>query len=258
MSDPMRTGPTRTATRTVVIPMAGRGSRFRSVHDTKVLYPVPPKGEPMFAHAVSTLGFAFDRLVLVCQRAHGIPALAREHLPWVKDIACVELDAITGGPMESVLKARHLLEETPDSEVVVCNADQAMVWPGDWALGWFRERGAEGGIPTLRRDTLRHSYVGLDPEVPHKVVAVREKERISDRATIGIYWFRRAAGLLDAADRMMAADDRAPNGEFYVGPAYNHLGGLILEYPLCEFWSLGEPENLAAYLARDYAAAARD
>lgn len=238
--------------------MAGRGSRFKSVHDSKVLYPVPPSGSPMFAHSVDTLGFAFDRLILVCQRQHGIPALAAQYLPQVKDLVCVELDAITGGPMESVLKARSWLEETPDSEVVVCNADQAMVWPGDWALGWFRDRGAEGGIPTLHRESLRHSYVGLDPEIAHKVVAVREKERISNRASIGIYWFRRAAGLLAAADRMMAANDRAPNGEFYVGPSYNYLDGLILEYPLCEFWSLGEPENLAAYLERDYAAAARD
>lgn len=238
--------------------MAGRGSRFKSVHDSKVLYPVPPDGAPMFAHAVDTLGFAFDRLILVCQREHGIPALAAEHLAGVKEVVCVELDAITSGPMESVLKARSFLEERPDSEVVVCNADQAMVWPGDWALGWFRARGAEGGIPTLRRESVRHSYVGLDPAVPHKVVSVREKERISDRASIGIYWFRRTAGLLAAADRMMAADDRAPNGEFYVGPAYNYLDGLILEYPLCEFWSLGEPENLTAYLQRDYAAAAQD
>lgn len=238
--------------------MAGRGSRFKSIHDTKVLYPVPPADEPMFVHAVRNLGFGFDRLILVCLRQHEVPPLARRHLSDVTKLHCVELDAVTGGPMETVLKARALLEPTPDSEVVVCNADQVMVWPGDWALDWFRRRGAEGGIPTVQRQTLRHSYVGLDGAVPHKVTAVREKERISDRATIGIYWFRRAAGLLAAADRMIAANDRAPNGEFYVGPAYNHLDGLILEYPLCEFWSVGEPENLQAYLERDYARSALD
>lgn len=244
--------------RTVVIPMAGRGSRFKSVHDTKVLYPIPPDGVPMFAHSVKTLGFAFDRLILVCQRMHGVPALAKEWLPEVNDLHCVELDAITGGPMETVLKARDLLESAPDSEVVVCNADQVMVWPGDWALNWFLQRGATGGIPTMRRDSLRHSYCGIDPAVSHRVVEVKEKVKISDRASIGVYWFRRADGLLAAADKMIAANDRAPNGEFYVGPSYNHLDGLILEYPLCEFWSVGEPENLEAYLNRDYAAAAKD
>jgi hypothetical protein len=238
--------------------MAGRGSRFQSVHDTKVLYPVPPDGEPMFAHAVRTLGFAFDRLVLVCLRMHNVPPLVREHLADLPSVTCVELDAVTGGPMESVLKARSLIARDPEGEVVICNADQAMVWPGDWAMKWFVSRGALGGIPTLRRESLRHSYVGLDPEVPHKVVGVREKVRISDRASIGVYWFRRADAFLAAADRMMAANDRAPNGEFYVGPCYNYLDGPVFEYPLCEFWSLGEPENLEAYLARDYLVASHD
>jgi len=244
--------------RTVVVPMAGLGSRFKSVHDSKVLYPIPPEGEPMFAHAVRTLGFSFDRLILVCRRAHGIPGLVAEWLSDLREVRCVELDAITGGPMETVLKARGLLEENPDSEVVVCNADQVMVWPGDWALNWFVKRGAVGGIPTIRRDSLRHSYCGIDPGVAHRVLQVKEKVRISDRASIGIYWFSRADAMLTAADRMIAAADRAPNGEFYVAPAYNHLDGLILEYPLCEFWSIGEPENLTAYLKRDYAAASRD
>lgn len=238
--------------------MAGRGSRFKSIHDTKVLYPVPPDSVPMFVHAVRTLGFRFDRLILICQRAHGIPELAHRHLGDLPGVACVELDAITGGPMESVLKARSLLERTPTDQLVVCNADQVMVWPGDWAMDWFVARGAAGGIPTVRRESPRHSYVKLDPEIPHKVVAVREKECISDRATIGVYWFRRVDGFLAAADRMIAADDRAPNGEFYVGPAYDYLSGLILEYPLCEFWSVGEPENLDAYLRRDYAASTQD
>jgi len=244
--------------RTVIVPMAGRGSRFRSVHDTKVLYPMPPAGEPMFVHAVRTLGFSFDRLILVCQRAHGIPALASRYLSDFPEVICVQLDAVTGGPMESVLTARQCLERAPNSELVVCNADQVMVWPGDWAMAWFRGRGAEGGIPTVRRTSPRHSYVGLDPAVPHKVTLVREKQPISDRATIGVYWFLRTSAFLAAADRMIAADDRAPNGEFYVGPAYSHLDGLVLEYPLCEFWSIGEPENLRAYLDRDYAKGALD
>ena len=131
--------------------------------------------------------------------------------------------------------------------VVIANIDQVMVWPGDWALDWFRKRGATGGIPTIEKHTDRHSCVRIDPERPHHVLETREKERISNRATIGVYWFREAKMLLSAADAMIAANDRAPNGEFYVAPVYNYLDGIILEYPLCEFWSLGEPENLTKY-----------
>src|SRR5439155_12356824 len=129
---------------------------------------------------------------------------------------------ITGGPLDSVLKARPLLEEYSDSELLIANADQVMVWPGEWALQWLRNRGANGGAPTIEAHSERHAYARMDPAIRHRIVEVREKQRISDRATIGIYWFRSVAIFLAAADEMIKANDRAPNGEFYVGPVYNY------------------------------------
>jgi len=182
---------------------------------------------------------------------HELPAKAGEHLRTI-GAELIELSSATRGPADTVLHARDELLKDPAGELVVCNVDQAMVWPGDWAMQWFLARGAIGGIPTIERRSNRHSYCVMDQNIDHKVSAVREKQRVSPRATVGVYWFREAAAFLDAADRMIAAGDTAPNGEYYVGPTYNYLDGLILEYPLCEFWSLGEPPNLEAYLARDY------
>ena len=233
--------------RTLVMPMAGDGIRFQALHPFKVLCPVGPQKEPMFLHALRNLGFSYDRAIFICRKEHGIPKHVERILGPDDSIHCIEIDHLTGGPMESVLKCRSLLEETPDQEVVIANVDQVMVWPGDWALGWFKRRGAIGGIPTIEKHSDRHSYARIDPSKPHHIIEVREKQRISNRATIGIYWFREAKALLSAADALMAADDRAPNGEFYVAPVYNYLNGLVLEYPLCEFWSLGEPENLRKY-----------
>jgi hypothetical protein len=211
----------------------------------------------MFVHAIHNLGFNFDRIILVTLAEHRIAELAADHVAALK-AEIVTLPEVSRGPADTVLAARALLEQTPDSELVVCNCDQVMVWPGDWALQWFVTRGANGGIPTIERSTLRHCYCVIDDAYPHKVNGTREKQRVSSRASIGVYWFRRCDGFLAAVDRMFAADDRAPNGEFYVGPVYNHLEGLTLEYPLTEFWSLGEPDNLKAYIERDYVAGARD
>jgi NDP-sugar pyrophosphorylase family protein len=243
--------------RTVVIPMAGLGIRFKPIHETKPLCPIAPSNKPMFVHAVESLGFSFDRLILISLAELDLRRNAAEHLAAL-GAELVELPEVTRGPADTVLRARHLLRETLNEEIIVCNCDQVMVWPGDWALNWFRTRGAAGGIPTLERQSQRHSYCLIDEVIPHKVNKVREKKRVSSRASIGVYWFREIGAFLHAADRMMAAGDTAPNGEFYVGPVYNYLDGLILEYPLCEFWSLGEPENLRAYQARDYTVAMRD
>jgi hypothetical protein len=237
--------------------MAGLGTRFRSVHPAKALCPIPPRGEPMFVHAVKHLGFTYDRLILITLAQYNLKEIAADPIAAL-GAELIELPSVTRGAADTVLKARRLLEENKDSQLVVCNVDQAMVWPGDWAMDWFVSRGAEGGIPTLERKSKRHSYCMMDEKIPHKVNGVREKELVSNRATIGVYWFHKARGFLAAADRMFAAQDVAPNGEYYVGPIYNHLDGLILEYPLAEFWSLGEPENLRAYIEKDYAAAALD
>jgi hypothetical protein len=233
--------------------MAGKGTRYTGASHPKVLVPVKPDGDPMFIHAIKNLGFKFDRLILIAQKSHEVDGHVQRLLPGVKSHV-IEVDYTTGGPLDSVLLATDLLHKELDDELVVANADQVMAWPGDWALGWFRGRGATGGIPTLEAHSERHSYARIDAETPHRIVEVREKIRISKRATIGIYWFRRSGQFLQAAQAMREADDRAPNGEFYVGPVYNYLPGLILEFPLCEFWSLGEPSNLRAYEDRDYAA----
>jgi NDP-sugar pyrophosphorylase family protein len=231
--------------RTVVIPMAGKGSRLTE-YGAKVLLPV--RGIPMFLYAIDTLGFQFDRLILVTRKEHEIPRFVQQTDRLPSDLHIVELDHDTEGPLCSVLKAYELLQEKAGDELVIANSDQVMVWPGDWALAWFRNRGAVGGIPLIGRASDRHSYARMSSQDPRLVVEVREKQRISEFATIGVYWFRSVSVFLDAAYKAISANDRAPNGEFYVSLVYNHIEGTVLWYPLCEFWSLGEKENIRAFL----------
>ena len=231
--------------RTVVIPMAGKGTRL---HDQGIKVLIPVDGKPMFITAILNLGFSFDDLILVSRVEHRIEEKfgCLPHL--ASRIKVVEINEDTEGPLCTVLKAREFI--VPEQEVVIVNSDQILVWPGDWALTWFWRRGAVGGIPTIRDTSPRHSYVRAG-ETYGTITEVKEKEPISDRASIGVYWFRTGHQFLDAADAVIQANSRAPNGEFYVSAVYNMLDGLILEYPMCEFWSLGEYESLTAYLERN-------
>ena len=69
-------------------------------------------------------------------------------------------------------------------------------------------------------DDPKWTFAGLDPS--GLVTGVAEKRVISDEATVGIYYFRRGADFVRAAEEMIAADERI-NGEFYVAPVYNRL-----------------------------------
>ena len=238
--------------RIVVIPMAGCGTRFLETFSDKKLTPVPPHGEPMFIHAIQKLGFSYDKIILITREADSIKVALKNYPQIACNATIIATKVKTEGPLDTVLYAEPILQEHLDSELVICNCDQVLVWPGDWALSWLKERGASGGIPTIERKNVRHSYVALDENYPSKITRVREKEKISNRATIGVYWFCDIANFLNAAKEVIHRNDRAPNGEYYVSHVYNYLDGLILEYPLCEFWSLGEPENFFNYITKNY------
>jgi hypothetical protein len=94
-----------------------------------------------------------------------------------------------------------------------------------------------------------------DLNYPFRIVGAKEKDRVSTRATIGLYWFANAQQFQVAArDTIQKMDYCRTNKEYYVSHVLNHMEGLMLEFPLCEFWSIGEPANLDTYLARDYEA----
>lgn len=238
--------------RIVAMPMAGLGVRFSELHPDKKLTPIPPNNEPMFIHAILHLGFSYDKILLIPQEKESIEA-ALSHYPSIAEKAIVvPTGGLTRGPLDTVLRAQSILADDPTAELLICNCDQVLVWPGEWALSWLKERGAIGGIPTMERQSHRHSYAAIDEHYAGRVTRVREKERISNRATLGVYWFREIASFLRAAQSVVENNDVAPNGELYVSHVYNYLEGLTLEYPLCESWSLGEPENYESYLAKNY------
>lgn len=239
--------------RIVVIPMAGFGTRFLDVFSDKKLTPIPPDSEPMFIHAIQKLGFSYNKIILIPREEDSIQT-ALENYPQIsRDATVIATKVETRGPLDTVNYAKSILQEYLEAELVICNCDQVLVWPGEWALSWLKERGAIGGIPTIERHSKRHSYAEIDENYPCKITRVREKEKISNRATIGVYWFRDVASFLPAAEEVFKNKDVAPNGEYYVSHVYNYLDGLILEYPLCEFWSLGEPDNFTNYLTKNYA-----
>jgi len=63
-----------------------------------------------------------------------------------------------------------------------------------------------------------HWSFGLpDPTNPERALAIAEKERISDLASIGLYGFRSASTFLDAA-LMQLKQGTTVRGEHYIAP----------------------------------------
>jgi dTDP-glucose pyrophosphorylase len=235
---------------TIVVPMAGRGSRFAVAGYTDPKPLIPVNGTPMIKLVIDNLTpRATHRFVFICQREHvAAYDLAPRLAAWAPGCEIVQIDGITEGAACSVLTAAEHIGEGP---LMIANSDQYVDVPIDDYLA--QGRGYDGLIMTMTARDPKWSFVGPTPE--GLVTRVVEKQPISSEATVGVYNFARGSDFVEGAREMIARDLRV-NGEFYVAPVYNMLiekGARIAFRNIgsegAGMYGLGVPADLEAFLA---------
>jgi dTDP-glucose pyrophosphorylase len=159
------------------------------------------------------------------------------------------MPAATAGALCSVLLAAETLAS--DNELLVANADQQVDVSIDDYLATARRGSWDGYVMTFPSTHPKWSFVRVEGDL---VVAAAEKRPISKHATVGLYYFRRAASFLEGAERMLVKS-ASVDGQFYVCPVYNELilaGRRVSHYPIAreQMHSLGTPEDLEAFVGR--------
>jgi dTDP-glucose pyrophosphorylase len=205
----------------IVVPMAGRGSRFANAgyKDPKPLIPVG--GKPMIQWVIDNVRPAQPhRFIFVCLAEHlttypEVPATLRRLCPGCE---IVTVDQVTEGAACTVLLARKFIDNA--DPLMIANADQFVELKIDAYLAEMEKQKADGLIMTFWADHPKWSYCRMKAD--GSVEEVVEKKVISNEATVGIYNFRRGADYVRAADAMIAKNLRV-NNEFYVAPTYNQL-----------------------------------
>jgi dTDP-glucose pyrophosphorylase len=234
----------------IVIPMAGRGSRFADAGFETPKPLIDVFGEPMFDWAVRSLPVEqASRIIFVCLAEHLECWPLREeierryaHL----DPVVIAARGVTEGQACSVLLAREYIDN--HQPLMIYNADTHFVSGLGETLANLNER-TDGVISVFRAEDDRWSFAAVDDR--GWVTRVAEKEPISPWATVGMYYFRRGRDFVAAVDEMMRRDLRT-RGEFFVGPAYNLLirdGGKVILDPIEKLWCMGTPEQLEQFKA---------
>lgn len=233
----------------IVIPMAGKGSRFREVGYTFPKPLIEVWGKPMIQVIVENLDLDGDWVFIVLKEHYEQYAL-KYLMPLITSpnkCEIIQVDSVTQGAACTVLLAKEAINN--DEELVLANSDQWVDWNSNHFLKYMRTKDADGGILTFHATHPKWSFAKLD-ETSNKIVEVAEKKPISNIATVGIYWFKHGRYFVEAAEQMIAKDIRT-NNEFYVCPAFNELissGKTILNYPIAEMKGLGTPEDLERFL----------
>lgn len=235
----------------IVIPMAGRGSRFQ---DAGYAFPKPLidiKGKTMIEVVANNLLPKGDyRFVFICQREHVKKYDLHNILKNVTNgkFEIVQIDGITGGAACTVLCATEYINN--DDELLVANSDQFIDLDINDFLAEARRGERDGHIMTFEASHPKWSYVRTDKK--GLVIETAEKKVISNDATVGIYYYRRGKDFVSAAQVMIQKDIRH-NNEFYVCPVYNEMilvGKKIYTYPIAaeKMHGLGTPEDLETFL----------
>lgn len=241
----------------IVIPMAGRGERFKKMGYSTPKPLIPIDGKPMIGHVVSMYG-EDDDFVFVCNNEHLENSDLGEVLQQLSaDARVIGIENHELGPVYSTTFA---FGDIGDGEpAIVSYCDFSVRWDyGDFKKT-VRASGCDGCITAYRGfhphslGTTMYAYLKLDAN--GNVADVREKEpftdnRMGEYASAGSYYFSKGLYVKKYFTELIEKKlDK--NGEYYASLAYrlmarDHLR--ITAYPIEKFLQWGTPEDLEDYL----------
>jgi len=231
---------------TVLIPMAGAGSRFQQAGYTFPKPLIDVKGKPMIQLVVENLNIKAN-YVYVVQKEHrekyNLDTLLNLITPGCK---IVEVASITEGAACTALLAKEYINS--ENPLFFANSDQFVEWDSNEFLYKMNETEADGGIVSFKATHPKWSFAKIDEQ--GLVTEVAEKNPISDIATVGFYYWKKGSDFVKYAEDMIEKDIRV-NNEFYVCPVFNQAiedCKEIRTFNIDKMWGLGTPEDLKYYL----------
>lgn len=218
----------------IVVPMAGRGTRF-----LKEGYKLPKPlihilGKPMIQVVINNIKpKTKHRFIFLCLKEHIDTYKIDEKLKeWAPECKIVVVDKVTEGAACTVLLAKKYINNK--DSLMIANSDQWIDIDIDEYLAEMDRQKADGLIMTFHASDPKWSYVKLDDK--GNVIGTVEKQVVSNEATVGIYNFRHGNDFVESAEEMISKNLRV-NNEFYVAPVYNEL---INKYKKIVIYNIGK------------------
>jgi NDP-sugar pyrophosphorylase family protein len=239
----------------VLMPMAGRGSRFADVSEWPKPF-IPIDGALMFEAALATLPQAESTVIVALKEHEALlgPPVDGRHI--------VLLDNTPSGQALSTFAGISALQ--PKKNVVVSSCDHGIVLNDRLWRKFLDDPQCDAAIFTIRGFPLAvdrpssFAYViprsGDDSPIP-EVSKVSVKLPVSsqpdqDHVLVGTFWFRSTFLLQEACEDLFKHDVRV-NGELYLDSVFSLMmakGLSVRMIPLDGYIGWGDPNSLAVAL----------
>lgn len=253
----------------IVIPMAGKGSRFANVADLNPEYKKPKplikiKGKPMIVWAVDSLAkFKAEpsNLIFICRQDQEDEFKISRSLKGLfgNQIKLVFIDQITKGTAETVLKAKAYINTEED--IIVSDSDHYFDGSFLYDKVSSKDSKTQGVIPVFNPPDKDPKWSFSLVEEGDVITAVGEKDKeLADKgalANIGGYYFTHGNIFVREVEEAIAENDLTGDEgkkEFYVAPIYNRLikkGIKIIAAITPKVWGLGTPKDVE-YFEKNY------
>jgi dTDP-glucose pyrophosphorylase len=222
---------------TFVLCAAGKGERFFKHGLTKPKPLLKLNQITMLERSIQSLELETeDQLIIISQKTHNLKVSFENTI----NATWVEIDQTTGGQLETFLYAKDLIL---NDQVVIYNCDT--YFESHSLREEINSAKYEGIIPCSKEKGDAWSFCQIDDK--NEVLAVAEKERISEWASVGYYYFKDKTLLLKLA---MDEIRETQSKESYVAPLYNKYlsrGYKLKMVPVEKFLPFGTIEQVKDY-----------
>lgn len=236
---------------TIIITMAGLGSRFKKAGYNCPKYMIEAKGKTLFEWSMDSLidyNPYVNKYIFVVRKEDNSKSFIIEKCSkyGITDVSIIEIDYLTDGQATTCMLA---LEQCDDENPILVYNIDTYVEPYEMK---YKDITGDGHIPCFHAEGTHWSFARTDSS--GKVLEVREKQRISDNCTLGAYYFSSVKLYKRLYNEYYSDKRHLEKNEKYIAPLYNYMIKLGMEVTISlidytKVHVLGTPKELEVFLS---------
>lgn len=232
-----------------VIPMAGRGSRFKKIGIDTPKFLIEVKNKKLLQYSLKSLPLELaTKVIFIGLTEHNIEFNIKKELknilPEKLSFELILIDDVTQGQAETVYLAKKHIDFTKD--LVIFNID-TYFYSKSLADKLSSSSKKDGVLGAFKDTGTNWSFAKIDKK--GEVIETTEKIPISDNALTGLYHFTNPNDFFETFEYYHSNNFKF-NNEYYVAPMYNYLiqkgKKFVLDFT-DEFIPLGTPEEIKGF-----------